>query len=121
MSVSATLSLSTLCKELATVQGKWFKIGIHSGVPYEKLQEFKKEDYPLAAVFNFCLKGNLDEPLTWRSIVNTLKCEDVEEGGLAEALSKKYCQEEESTEQVFTKEQGSLPQEERSPRHKGEQ
>ncbi len=56
-----------------------------------------------------------------QSIVNTLKCEDIEEGGLAEAISKKYCQEEESTKQDPTK---SLPQEDTkqtSPKGKGGQ
>lgn len=83
-------TLASLCKELGGVAGKWFLIGLHSGVPYEKLQEFKKEEYPLAAVFNYCLRGNVKDPLTWTSIVDTLK--SVDENGLAEQLNKKYCQ-----------------------------
>ena len=83
--------LSTLCHELDVVGLKWFMIGIHLGVPYNKLKVFEKEEYPLAAVLDYCLRGNVKDPLTWRSIINTLKSDSVGENGLAETLDQKYC------------------------------
>lgn len=80
--------------------GKWFMLGIHLGVPYDKLQEFKREDFPLAAVINFCLKGNINPPLTWLSIVEALKSQDIGEAELGRKLGLKYCPEEEMMEEA---------------------
>ena len=114
--------MSTLCKELNEAERKWFKIGVHSGVPYDKLQDFKKEDYPLAAVFDYCLKGNVKTPLTWRTVVQTLKSEAVGESGLAEKISQIYCQEESAEKDAIKKsKRTSLPQEQTSPKLEGEQ
>ncbi len=95
----ATLELSIICKELDAVEEKWFEIGLHLGVPYYLLQEFKKEDDPLAAVFDYYLKDNIkDSILSWKYIVDVLKSEDIGGRLLAESINKKYCQEEGSVE-----------------------
>ena len=87
----------------------------------------------MAAVFNYCLKGNVTEPLTWKSIVDILKSDDIEEGGLANQIDKKHCQkdveqhnitkQEEPIEVAESLKQESLQQEsmkqELSPKHKG--
>ncbi len=74
------------------VKYKWFKIGLQLGIHYHKLQEFKKEEDPLAAVIDYWLKGNVEKyPLTWESIVIALKSI---ESGLAKRLKRKYCHEE---------------------------
>lgn len=64
------------------------------GVPYHKLEEFKKEDDPLAAVIDYCLKGNVEGvPVCCESIVTALKSTHVGEHGLAVKIGTKYCQE----------------------------
>ena len=89
------LDLSTLCKELGTVKGKYTQIGVHLGVPYNKLQEMKREDFPLAALLNYCLEGNVKgQPLTWKAIVDALRSDTVEEAKLAEKIEKQYCQQD---------------------------
>ena len=88
--------LRTIYNELAVVKYKWFKIGIQLNVPHHKLKEFEKEEDPLAAVFDYWLKGNVEGiPLTWTSIVTAL---ELSESGLAKRLKKKYCQEKENVD-----------------------
>ena len=71
---------------------KYTQIGVQLGVSYNKLQEFKKEDFPLAALLNYCLQGNVEgQPLTWRAIVDALRSDTVEEAKLAQKIEKKYC------------------------------
>ncbi len=122
VSFSGPPDIATLCKELGKAESKWFKIGTHSDVPFDKLKEFEKESYPLAAVFNYCLKGNVKVSLTWKSVCDTLK--DIDECELAEMISKKYCRVKESRKKMKEKEhytQEILPsQEDRSLKCKGE-
>ena len=82
--------MSTICKELATVKYKWFKVGIHFFVPYYKLKEFEKEDDPFTAVVNYCLEGNV-AAFSWKVIVSALAADDIGESGLAETIRMKYC------------------------------
>ena len=86
--------MRTICRELGTVQGEWFKIGIQLGIPRYKLQKFTNETDPLSAVVNYWLQGGVTElvvPISWESIVAALKSEYVGEPGLAERIYSKYC------------------------------
>ena len=56
--------------------------------------EFQQGLDPLSAVMDYWLRGNITEPavpISWKSIVMTLKSEYVGEPGLAEHISKKHC------------------------------
>ncbi len=88
--------MRSICNALARIKIKWYEIGIQLGIPRNKLLEFKKEDDPLSAVVDYCLRGNVEsvDPISWKSIVAALKSEYVGEPGLAEQISKKHCQQE---------------------------
>lgn len=76
---------------------KWIDICVMLEIPYGKLMEFEKDQNPLIASINFWLRGNVEDvSVSWRSIVKALKSESVKETGLAEIISKKYCNQEES-------------------------
>ena len=92
------LELGTLCKELATVRHKWFELGEVLGVYRDKLEVFRKENYPLAALLDYCLRGNISGSLSWSRIASALESKDLNEGSLALSISEKYCHREESTE-----------------------
>ena len=82
---------------MGSVKTKWLEIGIQLGIPRSKLLEFKKEDDPLSAVVDYWLRGNVTEsvvPISWESIVTALKSKYVGEPGLAEEITKEYCQQE---------------------------
>ena len=69
------------------------------GIPHHVLKKFEKENDPLAAAVNYWLKGNAKEsgvPLSWKSIVAALKDDSVGEAGIANEISKKYCQPQDS-------------------------
>ncbi len=78
------------------VKLQWFKIGIQLGVPYHMLQEFKEVDDPLVSVFDYCLRGIMETPLTWQSIIDALESCHVDEGNLADKIRKKYCLQKDS-------------------------
>ncbi len=95
----AGLDLKSICNALGSIKTKWHLIGIQLGIPRCKLLEFKKEEDPLSAVVDYWLQGNVTEsvsPISWKSILAALKSEYVGEPGLAEQLSKKYCQQGET-------------------------
>ena len=65
------------------------------GIPRSKLLEFQEGRDPLSAVIDYWLRGNVTEPvvsISWESVVATLKSEYVGEPGLAEQVSRRYCQ-----------------------------
>ncbi len=98
----ADFDLKTICNALVSVETKWFRIGIQLGIPRSKLEKFKKdEDDPLSAVVDYLLKGNVTEsataiPISWNSILTALKSDYVGEPGLAERISKNYCQQKDT-------------------------
>ncbi len=71
---------------------------MHIGIPYDRLKCFREEDDPLEALFDYCFRGNKAETnfkfFSWSCIVAALKSRDVGEIDLAEAIAKKYCQQE---------------------------
>ena len=78
--------------ELGEVTHKWFKIGIQLGISRGKLKEFEKEDDPLSAIIDYWLNGNVESvPVSWRSVVAALESSHVDETGLANRISSKYC------------------------------
>ena len=82
--------------ELGEVTHKWFKIGIQLGISRGKLKEFEKEADPLSAVIDYWLDGNVEGiPVSWRSVVSALESSHVDETGLANRISRKYCFENE--------------------------
>ena len=88
-----------VCNALGSVKTKSLEIGLQLGIPRSKLMEFKKEDDPLSAVVDYWLQGNVLEPaipVCWKSIVEALNSEYVGELALAEKISKKHCQEEDT-------------------------
>ena len=87
--------VKTVCKELASLDYKFFKIGVQLGIAYNKLEEFEKEPDPLKATITYWLKGNAKEgvPRSWQSIVEALRSSHVDESGLANAIEIKYCSE----------------------------
>ena len=89
--------MRTICGELGVIAFKWFKIGVELGVSHGKLKEFEQEDDPLAAVIHYWLDVNvevLEVPVSWGSIVAALKSSYVGETGLANRISRKYCQQQ---------------------------
>ena len=89
------MNLRVVCGELGEVAHIWKKIGVQLGIPYHKLNEFRKEDDPLSAVIDYWLNGNTEGvPVSWGSVVIALKSSHVGEIGLANRISKKYCQQE---------------------------
>lgn len=90
--------MRTICEALGSIRTKWHEVGVQLGVPYSKLEEFEKSRDPFAAVINYWLSGNVTEslvlPVSWDSIVTVLKSTYVSEPGLAETISKNYCQQE---------------------------
>ena len=91
--------MNLTCSELSEVSDKYSQIGIQLGISLNKINEFERERDPLAAIVNFWLRGNVESvPVSWKSIVEALKSKHVGETGLANTISKKYCQEEERGE-----------------------
>ena len=90
--IAAGLVLRKIINELATVDYKWFKIGIQLGLPRHVLKRFEKDDDPLSAVIDSWLNGNADPdiPISWSSIVDALKAKSVAEAGLAAEISEEY-------------------------------
>ena len=91
----AKLDLKTICEALGSIKTKWFEFGIQLGISRNKLLEFEKERDPLSAVIDYWLRGNVTESsalISWQSIVAVLKSKYVGETGLAEEISKEYCQ-----------------------------
>ena len=85
-------TLRAICEELSKADHKRFEIGIQLGIPRGKLEKFEKKDDPLSAIIDFWLRGNVkDVPVSWRSIVAALESSHVDEAGLANRISKKYC------------------------------
>ena len=69
-------------------------IGVQLGIPHHVLKKFEKKDDPLAEAVNYWLMGNAKEsgvPISWKSIVAVLKDHTVEETGIAEEITRKYC------------------------------
>ena len=78
--------------ELGNIQHKLFKFGIQLGIPHGKLKEFEKEADPLSTVVDYWLNGNVKGvPVSWKSVVEALESSHVDESGLANSISKKYC------------------------------
>ena len=70
-------------------------IGIELGVPQYKLKQFEKEDCPLSAVIDYWLNGNIEgAPVSWRYVVAALESSLVGDTGLANRISRKYCQQQ---------------------------
>lgn len=86
------LNLKSVNNALLAIRTKWFDIGLQLGISRNKLLEFKDDPNPLSAVIDYWLKGNLDVPVCWKSIVTAVKTE--QETQLAEEINKKYCQKE---------------------------
>lgn len=82
-----------ICNALEPVKFKWFKLGVQCGIAYHKLKEFSKEEDPLTAIIDYCLKGNVENvPLCWEAIVTALESPQVGEPGVARDIQQKYCQ-----------------------------
>ena len=59
-------------QELDEIRSRWYEFGLHLGVPYVKLEEFKENKGPLSEVIAYWLRGNIrDKPVNWRHIVDT--------------------------------------------------
>ena len=68
---------------------KWRELGLHLGVPGQKLDEFKEKSDPLSDVIAYWLRGNIrDRPVTWWHIVHTLK--EVNEAAVAAMIEAEY-------------------------------
>ncbi len=91
--------MRAICDALGSIKTKWFEIGIQLGIPRNKLKEFEEERDPLSAVVDYWLRENVTEPVvpvSWKSIAAALKSKYVGEPGLAELISKKYCQQDDT-------------------------
>ena len=84
---SVSLDLKTICDELTSVTSKSCQIGVHLGVPVDKLKLFEKDTDPLSSVITYWLCEGV--AISWMSLVDAL--ESVDEKGLAEIIRKKYC------------------------------
>lgn len=69
------------------------QIGVALGIPLHKLMEFKNSSYPLSAIANFWLCGNVEgAEISWRAVATALDSNCVGEPGLARNIREKYCQ-----------------------------
>ena len=82
-------SWNDVCLELSTIRSKWYNFGLHLGVPYHKLKDFEKKEDPLSEVIAYWHKRNTRKPVTWGSVVATLR--RTEESALADKIEAKYC------------------------------
>lgn len=64
------------------------------GVPHSKLKELQEGNI-LAPTLDYWLSGNTDVPITWESVVRALESNYVKEGGCANKIKVKYCQNQE--------------------------
>ena len=85
--------MRTIVNELASIKHKWYEIGIQLGIPQIKLQQFKWDEHPLAAVVDYWLM-NATVPISWKSIVIALESAHVGEIGVAKMISSKHCWQE---------------------------
>ena len=75
--------------ELKEISSKWCEFGLHFGIPYLKMKEFKEKDDPLSEVIAYWLWGNIrDRPVTVKHIVDTLR--EMDKATLAEKIQTKY-------------------------------
>lgn len=92
MFVDRILDVRTVCFALATIEYKWLRFGVQLGIPRHVLKKFENERDPLSAVVDYWLRGNVkDVPRSWRYIVDTLKSDYVDEGGLSRSIEDQYC------------------------------
>lgn len=82
-----------ICKELVTIKYKWFRLGLHIGIPYDRLKGFREEENPLLALFNYRLKAKTSF-LTWSDIVAALMSKDIGEIQLSKEICRRYCQQD---------------------------
>ena len=74
------------------------KIAIELGIPFCKIEMFKKDGDFFATTMDFWLKGNIvNVPITWEYLVTSLESDYVSEIGLAVDIKKKYCQKQEKS------------------------
>ena len=68
---------------------RWYDFGLNLGIPRRILDSYKLQSGPLNAVIEFWHRGNVDggPPVTWQSVVDTLK--RIDENGLAKELQSK--------------------------------
>lgn len=72
---------------------KWYSIGLHLGIPDDKLLKFKEEEDPLTAVVMCWLSGKVGSaPLSWRSVALVLESTSIGEVWLAKRITEKYYQ-----------------------------
>ena len=72
---------------------KWFRIGVQLGVGESKLRQIGADyhtvDMCFAEVISFWLNGNTQVAVTWKSIIDALESQFVNEKGLANKLREK--------------------------------
>ena len=90
---SGSFNLKTIVNELSPVKYKSTKLGVQFGVPTYKIKEFDKDDDPLTSIVDYWLRGNVKNgpSRNWESIVSILRSRHVDESGLADKISRKYC------------------------------
>ena len=73
---------------LRDVDHRWYEFGIYLGFQRRILSQFQQQPAPLNAVLEFWHRGNVQSglPVTWHSVVDTLR--QMDEYGLAKKLQE---------------------------------
>ena len=92
ITITHSPDLRTVCNELDDVKHKAYETGIQLGIPCRKMLVFQQEGKVLSAAVDYWMCGNVESvPITWNSIVEALKSNQVRESGYAKAIEQKYC------------------------------
>ena len=83
----------SITNELGSVIDKWFLIGIRLGVSEAKLRQIEANYHTVERCFSemisFWLNGNTRVAVSWRSLIDALESQFVNEKGLANQLREK--------------------------------
>ena len=83
--------LDLLTQELRPAQHKWRGIGKDLNFTRNFLDEIRRNDSNPDACLRAMLRQQLQDPTTWRNIVDALRSPRVGESQLADELQPKYC------------------------------
>ena len=83
----------SITNELGSVIDKWFLIGIRLGVSEAKLRQIEANYHTVERCFSemisFWLNGNTRVAVSWKSLIDALESQFVNERGLANQLREK--------------------------------
>ena len=83
----------SITNEFGSVIDKWFQIGVQLGVSEAKLHQieanYRTVERCFSEMISFCLNGNTRVAVSWKSLIDALESQFVNEKGLANQLREK--------------------------------